>query len=102
MTRKRIESWMRPNAVNHELNADIGPTDCNHDLSIPSFSHFQSWLRHRFPSVEQPSSAPRLVAFQHAIHQVPEWSPKVFAPIGQAMLVDEEHIVFEACVEVRL
>lgn len=44
----------------------------------------------------------RLVASQHTLHEITQWPPKVLAPVGQAVLVDEQHVVFEASIEVGL
>ena len=42
-----------------------------------------------------------LVATQHAIHQIAQWAPIVLAA-GEVVLVNEEHILLEAGVEVWL
>jgi hypothetical protein len=41
------------------------------------------------------------VALQHAVHQVPQRAPEVL-PARQIVLVDEEHVLLEAGVEMRL
>lgn len=43
----------------------------------------------------------RLVALQHAINKVAKGTP-VVAAAGETVLVNEEHVLLEACVEVRL
>ena len=43
-----------------------------------------------------------LIAPQHALDEIAQWPPEVLAPVCQPMFIDEEYIVFEACVEVRL
>lgn len=45
----------------------------------------------RFPSI----------APQHAIHKVAEWSPEVLSAC-EVVLVDEQHVLLEARVQVRL
>lgn len=41
------------------------------------------------------------IAFQHAVHQIDQWSIKVFST-RKPMLVNEEYVMLEARVEVRL
>ena len=49
---------------------------------------------------KQQDHAAFLVAAQHAVHQIPQWAPVVLAA-GEVVLVDEEHVLLEARVEVR-
>jgi hypothetical protein len=93
---------MRPNAVNHVFHADITrviATTTRLSFSTWSISTLSLVLSPPAPT-QKPASS--LVALQHAIHQVSERPPEVFASVGQPMLVDEQHIVLEACVEVWL
>ena len=41
-----------------------------------------------------------LIAFQHAIHQITERAPEIL-PTCKTMLVNEEHIVLETCIQMR-
>lgn len=41
------------------------------------------------------------IALQHAVHEVAQGSP-VISSTRQTVLVDEEHVLLEACVQVRL
>jgi hypothetical protein len=50
------------------------------------------------PAVEKTTS----VASQHTLHQITQWPPKVLTATRQTMLIDEEHIMLEARVQVRL
>ena len=43
-----------------------------------------------------------LITSQHAVHQITQRSPKVFTAIGQSMLIDEQYVVLEAGIEMRL
>jgi hypothetical protein len=43
-----------------------------------------------------------LITSQHTLDQVSQGTPEVLAAIGQSMLIDEQDVVFEAGVEVRL
>jgi len=47
----------------------------------------------RWPNHNRPS-----ITLQHAIHQVSQRAPEVLAA-RQAMLIDEQHVVLEACVQ---
>lgn len=42
-----------------------------------------------------------LVTSKHVLHQVAEWAPEVLTT-GETVLINEENIVLEACVEMRL
>jgi len=42
-----------------------------------------------------------LVAAQHAVDQIPERSPKIL-PTSKVVFVNEQHVLFEARVKVRL
>src|SRR3569833_206917 len=52
------------------------------------------------PKAQQERGAP-LVAPQHALHKVAEWAPEILAA-GQVVLIDEEHVLLEAGIEMRL
>lgn len=59
-----------------------------------------AWKRKK-PAFNAGMKKKKLVAPQHALDQVAQWSPEIL-PVGQPMLVDKEHIVLEAGVQVRL
>lgn len=42
-----------------------------------------------------------LVALEHAVDQVTQWAPEVL-PTGKVVLINEENVVLEAGVEMRL
>ena len=41
-----------------------------------------------------------LIAFQHAVDQIPQWTPEVF-PARQIVLVNKEYVVLKASIKVR-
>ena len=47
------------------------------------------------------SPSPGSFALQHAFHQITQRTPEIFAT-GQVMLVNKEHILLKAGIEVRL
>ena len=53
--------------------------------------------RSLFPKIHSSVS----IALQHTIHQIPQRPPEIF-PARQAMLVDEENVMLEARVQMRL
>ena len=46
-------------------------------------------------------SAMWLIAPQHTLHQISQWAPEILASAREAVLVDEQHIVFKTRVQVR-
>ena len=42
-----------------------------------------------------------LIAPQHTLHQISQRAPEILASAREAVLVDEQHIVFKARVQVR-
>jgi hypothetical protein len=44
----------------------------------------------------------RLVAPQHTLHQIPQRAPEIFTPARQPMLINKQHIMLKACIEMRL
>ena len=53
-------------------------------------------------TISERSFTPCLVATQHTIDQVTQGTPEVFpCPFFQAVLIDEQDVVFEAGVEMR-
>jgi uncharacterized membrane-anchored protein len=43
-----------------------------------------------------------LITPQHTLHQIAQGTPEILAATGQSMLINEQHVVFEASVEMRL
>jgi hypothetical protein len=43
-----------------------------------------------------------LIALQHTLHEIAQRAPKVFAAIRKTMLINEQHVVLEARIQVRL
>jgi hypothetical protein len=43
-----------------------------------------------------------LIVLQHALHEIAQRSPEVFAPVCKTMLVNEQNVVLEACVQMWL
>jgi hypothetical protein len=56
-------------------------------------------------SHSQPKVSPyphALITPQHTLDEIPQGPPEVLASTGEPMLIDEQDIMFEACIEMRL
>jgi hypothetical protein len=91
----------------YEINLHIKSDASPENSFPPNANATYPMLPMRSTVQNTPKSCARLsvkfsITPQHTLYQITQWTPEIFASVCQTMLVDEENVMLEARVEMRL